>query len=327
MKLGITALLLAGSIISNGNQAMSGQKTYRYDLEQANVINNYTFERSQGSNDRYTVYRKLQRIYTTDITVGVTTRSFKYTRIQYDTETDAQTVNLYYFIRMEGTPSHTLDYYDTTPYSFINLPEDYLSLWTISINTVQATLSNDWENIIHTLTESNSEDNLQNTMIEIDADEMDGSLTNQIYKRYAIGTHEENYGKFNYYVGQTILGNNSVWQNSLTGYKAIHIGYTTYSKNQGYIIPSPDVNMFDVLPYEVTNTYTYFIQTSSTTTTEIVDIPGLMFTILGMPFAWLSTAFNLTVFPGTPYAVNISHIFFAIIGALILIYIIKKVMK
>lgn len=326
MKL-IQSLILATAIISNGNQTMSGQKTYRYDLEQENVVNNYTFERSRGTNDRYTIYRKLQRIYTTDVTIGVTTRSFKYTRIEYDTETDKQTVGMYYFIRMEGTPSHTVDYYDTTPYSFINLPEDYLSLWTITRNSTSNTLTQDWEDIIDTLTTSNNTTDLENTMIEIDADEMDGTLTDQLYKRYALGSQEENYGKFNYYVGQTILGNNSVWQNSLTGYKAIYIGYTTYNKNQGYIIPSPDINMFDVLPYEITNTYTYFIETSSTTTTEIVDIPGLMFTILGMPFAWLSTAFNLTVFPGTPYAVNISHIFFAIIGALILIYIIKKVLK
>lgn len=60
---------------------------------------------------------------------------------------------------------------------------------------------------------------------------------------------------------------------------------------------------------------------------SVIDIPGLMFTILGMPFAWLSTAFDLTIFPGTPYAINLSHIFFAVIGALILIVILKKVLK
>lgn len=64
----------------------------------------------------------------------------------------------------------------------------------------------------------------------------------------------------------------------------------------------------------------------STNANEIVDIPGLMFTILGMPFAWLSQAFNLTIFPGTPYALNLSHIFIVIVASLILIVIIKKLL-
>lgn len=57
--------------------------------------------------------------------------------------------------------------------------------------------------------------------------------------------------------------------------------------------------------------------------TEVVDIPGLMFTILGMPFTWLSTAFNLTIFSGTPYAVNISNLLLAILGVLIFIFLLK----
>lgn len=60
---------------------------------------------------------------------------------------------------------------------------------------------------------------------------------------------------------------------------------------------------------------------------EIIDIPGLMFSILGMPFAWISTAFDLTLFPGTPYTINIAHVFMAIISASIFIFIIKKVIK
>ena len=77
---------------------------------------------------------------------------------------------------------------------------------------------------------------------------------------------------------------------------------------------------------KVTETYTYTVEIDPTQY-EVIDIPDLMFSILGMPFAWISTAFNLTIFPGTPYAINISHIFFAVIGSLILIYIIKKVIK
>lgn len=60
---------------------------------------------------------------------------------------------------------------------------------------------------------------------------------------------------------------------------------------------------------------------------EVIDLPGLMFEVLGMPFAWISTAFNFTIFPGTQYAVNISHILMAVVIGLIGIYIVKKFIK
>lgn len=71
--------------------------------------------------------------------------------------------------------------------------------------------------------------------------------------------------------------------------------------------------------------YTYIID--NTTTYEVVDIPGLLFNILVMPFAFISQAFNFTVFPGTPYQLNISHIVMALIVAGILIFIIKRIFK
>ena len=77
----------------------------------------------------------------------------------------------------------------------------------------------------------------------------------------------------------------------------------------------------------VSSTFTWNVETSPTDTYEVIDLPGLFFTILGMPFAWLSTAFNVTFFPGTPYAVNVSHILLVLVASLILIVIIKKVLK
>jgi hypothetical protein len=61
-------------------------------------------------------------------------------------------------------------------------------------------------------------------------------------------------------------------------------------------------------------------------TTEIVDIPGLMFTVLTMPFAFISQAFNLTLFPGTPYQINISNIFLALIGVALLLWVLKVIL-
>ena len=60
---------------------------------------------------------------------------------------------------------------------------------------------------------------------------------------------------------------------------------------------------------------------------EVIDLPGLLFTILTMPFSFISTAFNLTIFPGTPYQLNISNLVMTLIASLLLIFIIKKFTK
>ena len=62
-------------------------------------------------------------------------------------------------------------------------------------------------------------------------------------------------------------------------------------------------------------------------TYEVVNIPGLMFEILGMPFAFVSQAFNLTLFPGTPYQLNIANLFLSIIAILVFVWIIKIFIK
>ena len=62
-------------------------------------------------------------------------------------------------------------------------------------------------------------------------------------------------------------------------------------------------------------------------TYEVIDIPGLMMYILGMPFSFISTAFNLTLFQGTQYQINISSIFMTIVFALLLIFIIRKLTR
>lgn len=61
-------------------------------------------------------------------------------------------------------------------------------------------------------------------------------------------------------------------------------------------------------------------------TTEVIDLPGLMFQILGMPFAFISQAFNVTLFPNTPYQVNISNIFLTLIAILLFLWLIKLIL-
>ena len=60
---------------------------------------------------------------------------------------------------------------------------------------------------------------------------------------------------------------------------------------------------------------------------EVIDIPSLMWEILSMPFAFISTAFNLTLFAGTPYQLNISNLFMMIFGVLVFIFILKMLLK
>ena len=62
-------------------------------------------------------------------------------------------------------------------------------------------------------------------------------------------------------------------------------------------------------------------------TYEVIDIPGLMWQILTMPFAFVSQAFNLTLFPGTPYQLNISNLFLSIIAVAVFIWLISFFLK
>lgn len=60
---------------------------------------------------------------------------------------------------------------------------------------------------------------------------------------------------------------------------------------------------------------------------EVIDLPSLMWEILSMPFSFISTAFNLTLFKGTPYQVNLSNLFMMIFGVLVFIFILKMLLK
>lgn len=62
-------------------------------------------------------------------------------------------------------------------------------------------------------------------------------------------------------------------------------------------------------------------------TYEVIDIPNIMFTVISMPFTFMSKAFNVTLFPNTPYSINIANILLSIVGALTFIFIIKIVVK
>lgn len=60
---------------------------------------------------------------------------------------------------------------------------------------------------------------------------------------------------------------------------------------------------------------------------EVIDLPGLMWHILTMPFSFVSQAFNLTLFPGTPYQINISNLFLSIIAIFVFVGLISMFIK
>ena len=62
-------------------------------------------------------------------------------------------------------------------------------------------------------------------------------------------------------------------------------------------------------------------------TQEMINLPGLMWDILAMPFSFISQAFNLTLFPGTPYQINFANLFLSIFGVLVFIFIFKLILK
>lgn len=58
---------------------------------------------------------------------------------------------------------------------------------------------------------------------------------------------------------------------------------------------------------------------------EVIDIPGLMFTILTLPFSFITQAFNITLFPNTPYSINIGNLFLSIVAIIILMWLLQKI--
>lgn len=73
-----------------------------------------------------------------------------------------------------------------------------------------------------------------------------------------------------------------------------------------------------------TNVYAVNIQAPNY---EVIDIPSIMFTVLTLPFTFITGAFNFTFFSGTPYAINLADCFLAIITIILFIFIIKLIMK
>ena len=100
--------------------------------------------------------------------------------------------------------------------------------------------------------------------------------------------------------------------------------YTDIVVNDAHNIYYNDLN-YDF--NEDVDRWEIIVNITSVSDPSVIDVPGLLFTILTLPFTFFTQAFDLTLFPGTPYAINISDVLLAIICILLLIYIIKLVMS
>lgn len=101
----------------------------------------------------------------------------------------------------------------------------------------------------------------------------------------------------------------------------VGVSINTVHQNEIYLVMWIDTEL-DM--YRITADDIYISYEVIQPTQEIIDVPSLFWQILSMPFAFISQAFNLTIFPNTPYSLNVSNLLFTIIGGLIIIYIVRR---
>lgn len=82
-----------------------------------------------------------------------------------------------------------------------------------------------------------------------------------------------------------------------------------------------DLSNDKIFAGSVTTTFT--MDKSLSINYEVVDLPAFFYTLLTAPFSFISTAFNVTLFNGTPYALNISSLIMGVLGSALIIIVIK----
>lgn len=70
-------------------------------------------------------------------------------------------------------------------------------------------------------------------------------------------------------------------------------------------------------------TYFMSVDTGNSQSPEVIDIGGIMWDIIGMPFTFINQAFDVTLFPGTIYQFNIGNLFKGLIAILAVLFVVK----
>ena len=113
-----------------------------------------------------------------------------------------------------------------------------------------------------------------------------------------------------------------------------------YTLNFPYNNPSSDFFSFGIVlnygdPQQPPSAGYYWeinsISVSNTTPIQwdyqVLDLPSVIFTIFTLPFTFMTKAFDVTIFPGTPFQVNFSNLVMLILGGITFIYIIRFLFK
>lgn len=193
------------------------------------------------------------------------------------------------------------------------------------------TLESDWENITLQAEGSYLMESYQVNLTEDLSDIIDLSLTSNTYD--IVNNRIPNNAKFNYgsnngYIYGTplerSLSRNIVIDN-IGQNETIQIVFRTLFNSKEYGTNQPDAlsTMNNVITPNLLQINGIVLDEQMNY--EIVDIPGVMYTVLTMPFSFISTAFNLTIFPNTPYSLNFGNLFLTIVAIFILLWLIKKV--
>lgn len=103
---------------------------------------------------------------------------------------------------------------------------------------------------------------------------------------------------------------------------ANHRTLTRYTIQDNEQASTTDIN--NIMSTDILVTYNK--NTEINVNYDALDLPSLLWEILAMPFAFISQAFDLTLFPGTPYQINISNTILVFIGLLILLVALKIVL-
>ena len=155
----------------------------------------------------------------------------------------------------------------------------------------------------------------------IDIDAVINDIDNKAYKKTTITPNINNNaptGEMGY-----VLDDNNTNLNTTLNIYIITITKIWYDPSEGHA----DYNNWIIYGEGGGQYFIDIYMDENTTTYEYIDIGGVMFDVLSMPFAFFSTAFNLTLFPGTQWSVNVSQLLLSIIGVLIFVYLLNLIIK
>lgn len=269
-----------------------------------------------------------------------TNNFYKKTSNYQDTNFLIERAEYWYNTRWSYTEKDDME----TRYASIFRIVNYTNLLTFdfTINEFHQTISNiDPNNIDNT---GDYSDDFQVTFVEYSEAKMnilDSLMDYANYstfpysKLYEVVQNESNTDNDNYYLQQsqmtmpatTTLTANVRVTNNYNEYYFVVLNQCDNELGANYInrqiLENSPQNKFTLsMSYEINN------NTGNTgIKIEVIDLPSVMFTILGMPFTFISTAFNLTLFPNTPYQIDIGNAILGILTLLIVLFIMKIIIK